>query len=109
MHSLIALLTQLISKAWLIIVVTVVSGTAATAYYFSSATAGSSSTAAKHPAVVVQTGPATLPNRCGVPPAVPEANAGLVLIPIVAAMLAFSSRRLWRAKAREGFIGQKAV
>lgn len=31
-------------------------------------------------------------------PAVPEANAGLVLIPFVGAVLLFSSRRLWRAK-----------
>ena len=29
---------------------------------------------------------------------VPEANAGVVLIPMVAAMLVFSTRRLWAAK-----------
>jgi len=33
------------------------------------------------------------------PPFLPEANAGLVLIPVVAAALFFSTRRLWPAKA----------
>jgi hypothetical protein len=37
-------------------------------------------------------------NPPGVPSAVPEANAALVLIPVVAAMLFFSMRRLGSAK-----------
>ena len=40
-------------------------------------------------------------------PAVPEANAGLVLIPVVAAALFFSTRRLWLAKAGVDAEGQK--
>lgn len=45
----------------------------------------------------------------GKPPvsAVPEANAGLVLIPVVAAMLFFSMRRFWFTKAAPGSEGQK--
>jgi hypothetical protein len=107
MQPLIALLTQLSSKAWVVIVVTVVSGSAATVFYFSSANAGSTPPVGNPPVVVLQTGPVTLPN-CGSPlPVVPEANAGLVLIPIVAAMLLLSSRRLWPAKACQASIGQK--
>jgi hypothetical protein len=34
--------------------------------------------------------------RCDVPPSVPEANAGLVLIPVVGAVLFFASRHLFR-------------
>jgi hypothetical protein len=40
-------------------------------------------------------------------PIVPEANAAWVLIPVVAAMLFFSIRRLWSAKAAPGTEGQK--
>ena len=39
--------------------------------------------------------------------AVPEANAAVVLIPVVAAMLFFSMRHLWSAKAAPGTEGQK--
>jgi hypothetical protein len=39
---------------------------------------------------------------------VPEANAGVVLIPVVAAMLFFSIRRFWFAKAALGTEDQKA-
>jgi hypothetical protein len=101
MQSLIALLTQLTSKAWLVIVVTIVSGSAAAVYYFSSANTGSTLTAGKQLVLGVQTGPVTLPNKnhSSPLPVVPEANAGLVLIPVVAAMLLFSSRRLWSAKS----------
>ena len=35
-------------------------------------------------------------------PALPEANAGLVLIPIVGAVLFFSTRRLWRSAPQAG-------
>ena len=38
---------------------------------------------------------------------VPEANAAVVLIPVVAAMLFFSMRRLWSAKAPLGTEGRK--
>jgi hypothetical protein len=37
---------------------------------------------------------------------VPEANAGQVLIPVMAAMLLFSSRRLWSAKPSAADAGQ---
>jgi hypothetical protein len=37
-------------------------------------------------------------SHCDAPPAVPEANAGLVLLPLVGAVLVFSARRLWRTK-----------
>ena len=40
-------------------------------------------------------------------PVVPEANAGWVLIPVVAAVLFFSTRRLWPAKAEGDTEGQK--
>jgi hypothetical protein len=37
--------------------------------------------------------------RCDAPPpVVPEANAGLALLPVVGAVLFFSARRLWGAK-----------
>jgi hypothetical protein len=49
--------------------------------------------------VVAQTGPITGLNHGRPLPVVPEANAGLVLIPVVAAILLFSSRQFWRAKA----------
>jgi hypothetical protein len=39
-------------------------------------------------------------------PTVPEANAGVVLIPVVAAVLFFSTRRLWLAKATLDTEGQ---
>jgi hypothetical protein len=37
----------------------------------------------------------------GLPPAVPEVNTGLVLLPIVLATLLFASRRLLRQRASE--------
>jgi|GEM_PF-2894601 hypothetical protein len=50
--------------------------------------------------------PITLPNwppQHQVPPAVPEVNTGLVLLPIVVAVLLFTSRQLLR---RRGFENQ---
>jgi hypothetical protein len=42
------------------------------------------------------------------PPVVPEANAGLVLIPVVAAILFFSTRRIWAIKRSLAADGQQA-
>jgi hypothetical protein len=39
-------------------------------------------------------------------PVVPEANAAVVLVPVMAAMLFFSLRRLWSAKGTLGTEGQ---
>jgi hypothetical protein len=41
-------------------------------------------------------------------PGVPEANAELALIPVVAAMLLFSARRLWRAQRSLAACGHNA-
>jgi hypothetical protein len=107
MQSLITLLLHLSTKAWTALVVVALCGGAATVLYFSPATDGSNSGPGNNPAnltVAIQAGriaesglgsgrghqPAPVP-------AVPEANAGLALIPVVAAMLFFSARRLWRA------------
>jgi hypothetical protein len=104
MQSLVTFLLQLSSKTWTVVIVAILGGGAAAVFHFSPAKAGSNPTP-DHPTVVVQAGPACSPGgtldlkRGTVPlPVVPEANAGLVLIPVVAAMLAFSSRRLWSAK-----------
>jgi hypothetical protein len=104
MQSLITFLLQLSSKAWTVVVVAILGGGAVAVFHFSPAKAGSKP-APGNPPVVDQAGHAcspggTLcPKQGSVPLAVvPEANAGLVLIPVVAAMLAFSSRRLWPAK-----------
>jgi hypothetical protein len=99
MQSLIALLIQLSCKAGVIIVVTVISAGGLALFYFSSANPGSTSPVTNRPVVVVQTGPITGLNHGRPLPVVPEANAGLVLIPVVAAILLFSSRQFWRAKA----------
>jgi hypothetical protein len=40
-------------------------------------------------------------------PVVPEANTGLVLIPVMAAVLFFSTRRVWLAKRSPAADGQK--
>src|SRR5437868_1942913 len=93
MQSLITLLLQLSGKAWAALVVAVVCGGAVTAFYFSSANAGSNSTpgnlvVAVQPGHAGDLGHALSGDHCGAPlPVVPEANAGLVLIPVVAAML----------------------
>ncbi|MBV9490574.1 MAG: hypothetical protein JO069_12755 [Verrucomicrobia bacterium] len=117
MQSLITLLLQLSGKAWTVIVVTVLCGGAVTVIYFSSANAGSHSTPGTptNPIVVVQTGHAgDFGHGLGggqrhVPlPVVPEANAGLVLIPVVAAMLFFGSRRLWTARRGLAYGSQNA-
>jgi hypothetical protein len=114
MQSLITLLIQLSAKTWAALVVAVLCGGAATVFYFSSANAGSHSTPARPPAVV-QAGhignhdhSGGLEHCAGSIPVVPEANAGLVLIPVVAAMLAVSARRLRAAKASLGTEGSKA-
>jgi hypothetical protein len=114
MQSLISLLFQLSGKAWAALVVAVFCGGATTAFYFSSANAGSNSTLGT-PSAAVQVGHAGdfgraggLEHCSGSIPAVPEANAGLVLIPAVAAMLLFSSRRLWLVKPFPAVGGQNA-
>jgi hypothetical protein len=48
--------------------------------------------------------PISLPNfppQHQTPPAVPEVNTGLVLLPIVLAVLLFTSRQLWRRRGVE--------
>ena len=99
MQFLISLLTQISYKAWVAIVLTVLSGGAVTVYFFSSVNAGSIPTEGNRPVVVFQTGPSTVPNHGGPLPVVPEANAGPVLVPVVACMLLVASRRLLPAKA----------
>ena len=117
MQSLIALLLHLSGKAWAVIVVTALCGGAVTVIYFSSANAASRSTRGvqTNPAVAVHAahahdfGHGLGGDRCGVPlPVVPEANAGLALIPVVAAMLLVSSRRLWTARPSLGADGPTA-
>ena len=111
MQSLIALLLRLSVKAWTVLVVTALCGGAVTVIYFSSANAASRSIRGvqTNPAVAVHAahahdfGHGLGENHCGVPlPVVPEANAGLVLIPAMAAMLFFSSRRLVIPENRSG-------
>jgi hypothetical protein len=48
------------------------------------------------------------PRQVAAIPAVPEANAGLVLIPFVGAVLFFSTRRLWVTKAAQPADDQRA-
>ena len=112
MQFIITLLLQLSGKAWAALVVVALCGGAATVFYFSSANAGSNSTPG-NPTVAVQTGHAGGldhafgRDRCDAPlPVVPEANAGLVLIPVVAAMLLVCSRRLWPARRALAADGQ---
>lgn len=101
MRALVALLLEFFGKSWLALTAAAVCCGAVTAFYsYSSlAHAGSNSTSGT-PAMAVQavqvSGPA-LGHQAASIPAVPEANPGLALIPIMAAMLAFSTRRLWRA------------
>ena len=112
MQSLLTLLTQWSLKAWVAVIVAVFSCGTATVFYFSSANAGSNSTPG-NPTVALQAvhaghpGGTLGPERCSAPlPVVPEANAGLVLIPVVAAMLLVSARRLWLAKPAPAADGQ---
>jgi hypothetical protein len=105
MQSLLTLLLRLSAKAWAGASVIVLCGGAATVFYLSSAKADPSLTSGRTP-TLVQVGRAGERghggglNRCGGSiPVVPEANGGLVLIPVVAAVLAASSRRLWSSKA----------
>ena len=97
MQLLFTLLSQLGSKVWVVIVVTAVAGTASAVFYFWP-NGGPNSGPGGRPVQVVQVGPATLSNAGKPLPVVPEPNAGLVLMPVVAAMLLFSSRRLWSAR-----------
>lgn len=103
MQPLITLLLQLSAKAWAALVVAVLCSGAAVVFYFSSTNAGSNSSPGNpgNPAnltVAVQAG--HVPNlglgghQTAPLPVVPEANAGLALIPVVAAILFFSARRL---------------
>ena len=101
MQSLLTLLTQWSLKAWVAVIVAVFSCGTATVFYFSSANAGSNS-APGIPTVALKAvhaghpGGTLGPERCTAPlPVVPEADAGLALIPVMAAMLLFSARRLW--------------
>jgi hypothetical protein len=100
MQPLIAFLLHLSGKAWTVLALAVLCGGAATVFYFTPANAGSNSTQG-NPTVVAQAGHAgDLGHVLGGGhynpplPVVPEANAGLVLIPVMAAMLFFSARRL---------------
>jgi hypothetical protein len=76
--------------------------------------AGSSSSRGNDPAnltVVVPTAHVPAPSfghQTAPLPVVPEANAGLALIPVVAAMLFFSARRLWPARRSLAAGGQNA-
>jgi hypothetical protein len=99
-------------------VVTVLCGGAVTAFYFSPAKAGSNAPPANptNPIVAVPAGHAGHPGHpgsalgaehCSAPlPVVPEANPGLALIPVMAAALFFSTRRLL-ARAAVDAAGQK--
>jgi hypothetical protein len=116
MQSLLTFLLQLGGKTWTALVVAVFCGGAATVYYFSSSNAAPNSTRANPPPPVVaqseqvaKLSGGTAGCHPGSVPVVPEANAGLALIPVVAAMLVFSSRRLWSAKACAAANGAKAL
>jgi hypothetical protein len=106
MQPLFTLLLQLSVKAWTALVIAVLCSGAAVVFYFSSTNAGSNSSPGNlgNPAnltVAVQAGhvPDLGPgHQTAPPPVVPEANAGLALIPVTAAMLFFSARRLWLAR-----------
>lgn len=109
MQSLIALLLQLAGKTWTSILVIVLSCGAVTLFYFSASNAAGSNSTPGTRAVVVQMGPTghaggTLcaAHGGGSVPVVPEANPGLVLIPIMAVVLFFSTRRLALAKPFSG-------
>ena len=84
--------------------VAVLCGGAVTVFYFTPAHAGSNPTPGSPPAVVQAGhaggfGPAAGGDHGGASiPVVPEANAGWVLIPVMAAVLLFSSRQLWAAR-----------
>jgi hypothetical protein len=114
MQSLITLLLHLSTKAWTALVVVALCGGAATVLYFSPATDGSNSGPGNNPAnltVAVQAG--HVPDlgrghKIAPPPVVPEANAGLALIPVMTAMLFFSARRLWLAQRSLAAGGQDA-
>jgi len=114
MQSLLTLLFQLSAKAWAGVLVIALCGGAATAFYFSSANAEPGLTSGNQPALVQggragERGHSGGLDRCGGSiPVVPEANGGLVLIPVVAAMLAASARGLWTAKAAAAGDDQKA-
>lgn len=98
MHSLLTFLLQLSGKAWAALAV--LCGGAAIAFYFSPANADSNSIRG-HPTVAVQAGNVSDLGLSHPPtsiPVVPETNPGLVLIPVVAAMLLISARRLWAAR-----------
>jgi hypothetical protein len=60
--------------------------------YLKGRTAGAVATATLLLSTLAQAG------QCDAPPVVPEANAALVLVPVVGAVLLFSARRLWGAK-----------
>jgi uncharacterized membrane protein len=109
MQSLLTLLTQLFSKAWIVLVITVISGTATAVLYISSIETGSTAKGGSQP-VIVQTGPGTVTTgHSNPPPVVPEANAGLVLIPVMVAILVLSSRQFLPAKAGAALIDQGAA
>jgi len=105
MQSLLTLLFQFSAKAWAGVLVIVLCGGAATAFYFSSANGEPSLTSGSQPTLVQggragERGRSGGLDRCGgAIPVVPEANGGLALLPVMAAVLAVSSRQVWSAKA----------
>jgi hypothetical protein len=104
MQSLLTFLIQLSGKAWAAIMVALICAGAVSVYCFSPASAGSDSDALNQPASaqVEHLGGfgrgGTPDHHNGSVPVVPEANAGVTLIPVIAALLILSSRRLWPAK-----------
>ena len=103
MQSLFTFLLRLLAEAWAVVAVATVCGAGATLLYFSSAKTGLEPGAANPAPPIVAVPAGSVPGfgagRETAPvPAVPEANPGLALIPVVAAMLWFSARRLRLAR-----------
>jgi hypothetical protein len=108
MQYLFALLTQLFTKAWVFLVITFMAGGGVAVYYFSLTNPGSTPSPTSLP-VIAPIGPVTTTGHSSPLPVLPEANAGLVLIPVVAAMLLLSSRRFLPAKAGAICVDQRTV
>jgi hypothetical protein len=105
MQSLFAFLTQLIWKTWIAVAVVAATGTAVTVFCLSPVKAGSTP-----PLVVLsQSGHVADAGRCGPVPVVPEANSGMVLVPVIAAMLLFSARRFWTANSARAVARQPGM
>ena len=111
MQSLLTLLTRWSAKAWVAALVAVFSCGTATVFYLPSATAGSNPTPGNPTVTAVQAGRVLdhgLGHQAASVVVVPEASAGLALIPVVAAVLFFSTRRLWPARGALAADGQTA-